>query len=54
VRTLVSGPVEAGRHAIVWRGRDDRGRAVASGVYFVRFETDGFVGDRKVLRISRR
>jgi hypothetical protein len=33
VRTLVSGPMDAGAHQVVWDGTDDAGRAVASGVY---------------------
>ncbi len=33
VRTLVDGHVEAGLHRTVWDGRDDGGRAVASGSY---------------------
>lgn len=36
VRTLLDGAVEAGRHDLVWDGTDDAGRAVSSGVYFVR------------------
>ncbi len=36
VRTLVDGEVAAGTHAVVWDGRDDAGRAAASGVYIVR------------------
>ncbi len=35
VRDLASGPLGAGTHAIAWDGRDFRGRAVPSGVYFV-------------------
>jgi len=36
VRTLHDGPLGAGRHESVWDGRDDRGVAAASGVYFCR------------------
>lgn len=37
VRTLVAGEtLAAGRHERIWDGRDDRGRALASGVYWVR------------------
>lgn len=38
VATLLDGPMPAGRHAVVWRGQDDRGRAMASGVYTYRVE----------------
>lgn len=34
VRTLLEGRLEAGPRELVWRGVDDRGRALASGVYF--------------------
>jgi hypothetical protein len=34
VRLITDGPLEPGHHRSVWDGRDDRGRHVASGVYF--------------------
>jgi hypothetical protein len=38
VRVLEDGvDREAGRHAAEWDGRDQRGAAAASGVYFYRF-----------------
>jgi hypothetical protein len=36
VRTLADGHLEAGQHTLRWSGRDDRGQAVASGVYLLR------------------
>jgi hypothetical protein len=39
VRTLVERVYEQGRHAAVWDGKDNRGAAVASGIYFCRFRT---------------
>jgi hypothetical protein len=41
VRTLIDRPLEAGRHAAEWDGRDDAGRDVPSGLYFYRLTTDG-------------
>lgn len=38
VRTLLDGAVGAGDWSFVWDGRDDAGRAVASGVYFYRLQ----------------
>ena len=39
VRTLVAGlPQVAGRYEAAWDGRDDAGRACASGVYIYRLE----------------
>ena len=50
VRTLVDGRLEAGQHTPVWDGRDDTGRTVAAGVYFVRLETGTGSSVRKVVR----
>ena len=51
VRTLVNGPVTAGRHTVVWDGRDDRGRALSSGVYFYRLRGPESSLTRKSLRL---
>ncbi len=45
VRTLAGGEYPAGRHSLLWNGRDDRGRQAASGIYFCRLTT----GDRRQL-----
>jgi hypothetical protein len=47
--TLREGPVAPGSHEVVWDGRDDRGRAVPSGVYLVRLVADGAVTSRRVV-----
>jgi hypothetical protein len=39
VRTLAGGPFAAGRHTAVWNLRDDEGRHVARGMYFLRLST---------------
>jgi hypothetical protein len=49
VRTLVSGPQVAGRHAVVWDGRDALGRDVASGMYVMRMQAGSFADTRKML-----
>jgi len=54
VRTLV--PVQvlpAGRHEVLWDGRDDQGRAVASGVYFARLESGARVLAKRRLTLVR-
>lgn len=38
VKEFENGTIEPGMHTIQWNGRDDRGRKVASGVYFCRLE----------------
>jgi hypothetical protein len=40
VRTLVEGRIEAGVHQVTWRGQDDRGSQVASGLYFYRLSSE--------------
>ncbi|MBN1825689.1 MAG: hypothetical protein JW958_05425 [Candidatus Eisenbacteria bacterium] len=49
IHTLVDGiSFPEGRHAVVWDGRDDAGRAVASGVYFCRIDAGGRTESRKM------
>jgi hypothetical protein len=50
VRGLHDGPFSAGSHRLAWDGRDDAGRAVAAGTYFVRLETGGW---RRSIRVTR-
>ena len=48
VRTVARGDFGAGTHVVTWDGRDEGGRSVASGVYFVRVNTAGNATARKV------
>jgi len=34
VKTLLNEQVKAGTNSIIWKGDNDRGQTVASGVYF--------------------
>jgi hypothetical protein len=49
VRRLEDGVRGAGRTELVWDGRDDAGRPVASGVYFYRLQAAGIVYTRPVV-----
>lgn len=49
VATLLDGPMDGGKHAVVWNGTDDGGREVASGVYWYRLEAAGRVLSRKMV-----
>jgi hypothetical protein len=53
VRTLRSGAVPAGRHTATWDGRDGDGRALGSGVYFLRLQAADGTLVRKVTMIGR-
>jgi hypothetical protein len=52
VATLINGEREAGQHSVIWRGTDDSGGTVPSGMYFARFEAVGRVESQKVLLLK--
>jgi 7,8-dihydropterin-6-yl-methyl-4-(beta-D-ribofuranosyl)aminobenzene 5'-phosphate synthase len=52
VRTLVDGVRGPGMHTAVWKGSDDAGKRIASGVYIYRMEAGGFTNTRKMLLIK--
>jgi hypothetical protein len=49
IRVLASGELDPGRKSYYWRGRDDGGNSVASGVYFYRLETSDYSQTRKMI-----
>ena len=51
VRTLVAGEVSAGRHELVWDGRNDSGAHAASGIYLLRLVSEGRRISRKMILI---
>ena len=48
VRVLVKGEFAAGPHRVVWRGDDDSGRELASGVYFSKLTVNGTTRTQKM------
>lgn len=48
VRTLVDGDQAAGTVEIIWDGKDDEGRVVASGSYIYQLRTPIFIQSRKM------
>lgn len=52
VATVVDRVFEHGRHRLIWDGRNDEGRAVASGVYIYRLDT-GAGRDSKKMILAR-
>jgi hypothetical protein len=48
VRTLLRDRMVPGRHAVIWDGRDDAGRPVASGVYVARLAAGGHSAAHKL------
>jgi flagellar hook assembly protein FlgD len=51
VRALREGFAGPGEQRVVWDGRDDAGRSVATGVYFVRARGQGLDARARVLRL---
>jgi len=52
VNDLVDGELPRGVHTVVWDGTDNNGRAVSSGVYFYRLETDTQQMTRKMMLLK--
>lgn len=52
VAVLVDGGQAAGRHEVTWHGKDDRGEAVASGVYLLRMHALG-IGQVRPMALIR-
>jgi hypothetical protein len=49
--TLTRDDYPAGLNRVTWDGRDDRGRAVAAGTYFVELRVGGWHQTRKLVRV---
>ena len=52
VRTLVNGAQAPGRYAIAWDGRDERGNALGTGMYFYRLQTPTFTQAKKMMLVK--
>ena len=52
VRALVDESQAAGPHQVYWDGRDQRGDAVAAGVYIARLSSPGGVLTRRLLQLK--
>lgn len=49
IATLVNGNLPAGRHTVIWDGRNAENSSVASGVYFYRLSTSAKVETKKMI-----
>ncbi|MCK9995017.1 MAG: S8 family serine peptidase [Candidatus Krumholzibacteria bacterium] len=52
IKDLVSGHMDAGRHSVLWMGRDNGGRQVASGVYYYKITSGKFTDTRRMTLVK--
>ena len=52
IRTLVSGTVPPGNHAVKWDGKDERGQRLASGAYVYRLKIGNLQVSRKMVLLQ--
>jgi flagellar hook assembly protein FlgD len=48
VATLAQGQRQAGAYTLRWDGRDNKGQAVASGIYLYRLRAEGWTQTHKL------
>ena len=53
IKTLMSGHITAGKHDVVWDGKDEAGNAVTSGIYFYRLTSGQNFTDMKKMILLR-
>jgi hypothetical protein len=49
IRSLVNESKAAGYHRVIWNGKDERGMAVSSGIYFYRMDAVNYSATKKMM-----
>lgn len=49
VKQVIKNVMPAGNHNVIWNGKDQNNKTVASGVYFYRMQTNKYTSTRKML-----
>ena len=52
VKTLMDRIQSKGDYAVEWNGLSERGETVSSGIYFLQFESGGFLKNNKLILIK--
>ena len=49
VKTLLNSELQQGTHQLVWNVKDEKGNAVAAGIYFLRTQIENSVETKKII-----
>jgi len=52
VKTLVKNYLPAGEHSFIWKGKDEKGNQVSSGIYFYNLKTKDFSEKKKAILLK--
>jgi len=52
VRTLLDEEKPPGNHKVIWDGKDEKGREVASGIYFYQLKTEDYTSTKKMVLLK--
>ncbi len=52
VKTLIDKKMKQGSYQEEWQGKDNKNKSAASGVYFIRMNTNNYIGTKKILLLK--
>jgi flagellar hook assembly protein FlgD len=52
IKTLINSEMAAGKYSVEWKGDNDKGNPVATGVYIYRITADKFAAVKKMLLLK--
>ena len=52
VKQLVSDQLLAGKHSVIWNGKDDYGKSVSSGIYFYKLKTGTYEKTKRMVLLK--
>ena len=52
VKTLINEKLPAGNHQVIWNGKDNNGKQVASGIYFYKMKSGNYNNTKKMLLLK--
>ncbi|HEX4374709.1 MAG TPA: FlgD immunoglobulin-like domain containing protein [Puia sp.] len=51
VKTIAGAQLQPGDHQFLWNGKDEKGNALNTGIYFLRIETEDYSETRKIIMV---